>query len=122
MSLFAGDEGSSGLSWAVVLIDRGLIGPMSNQCKCEEYNLRLRHLLLVLLVEQSVPLIYLLNFTFKSILTLFSSVCSGTSRKPCLAEIVHKEGRVWASVQSADCSLVDFSTAPFVPDQSNLVR
>ena len=40
------------------------------------------------------------NVYKSSKLTLFSSVCSGTNKKPCLAEIVHKEGSVCASVQS----------------------
>ena len=57
MLLFAVNEGSSGLSWAVVQIDHELIGPMLNQYKCEEYSLRRRRLLLVQLVGQTVPLL-----------------------------------------------------------------
>ena len=64
MLLFAVNEGSSGLSWAVVQIDHELIGPMLNQYKCEEYSLRRRRLLLVQLVGQTVPLLnYYRDFT-----------------------------------------------------------
>ena len=49
-------------------------------------------------------------------LTRRSSVCSGTSRKPCLADIVHNDGRVCANVHSFD----PFFTWPVVPWSDSL--